>query len=75
MTAKPASPIDSRLEALEVKATYTEDALDQLNDVVVRQQRQIDLLLQQVALLRQQQASVAEPAGSTSLRDELPPHY
>jgi len=75
MTTDSARQTEARLDALEVKTTFTEDALDQLNDVVVRQQRQIDLLLHEVALLRQQ-ASVADPVGfSSSLRDELPPHY
>jgi SlyX protein len=75
MTPDSARDTDARLEALEVKSAFSEDALDQLNDVVVRQQRQIDLLQQQVALLRLQQASAPEGAGSTSLRDEVPPHY
>ena len=66
--------LSSRLMELEIKASYTEDQLDQLNQTVYRQQRQIDWLLREVAGLRTQL-----PEGTTpmlrSLRDELPPHY
>lgn len=65
---------DQRLEALEVKAAFAEDLLDQLNDIVVRQQAIIDRLVEEVARLKAQGAA-AEPAPFRSLRDELPPHY
>ena len=63
-----------RLEALEIKASYTEDLVDQLNMVIYRQQQQIDSLIGQVAVLRQQGAD-AGAGGPRNLRDELPPHY
>ncbi|GAD24246.1 SlyX family protein [Acidovorax sp. MR-S7] len=63
-----------RIEALEIKASFTEDLLDQLNLTIYRQQQQIDQLAREVAQLRQQ---VPEGGGATvrNLRDELPPHY
>ena len=66
--------IEQRLTELEIKASFSEDLLDQLNEVIVRQQAQIDLLLREVAQLRQE-APADEPAAPRSLRDELPPHY
>jgi len=65
---------EHRLTELEIKASYTEDLLDRLNDVIVRQQTQIDLLLRELAALRQEGAA-AEGGPPRSLRDELPPHY
>jgi len=64
---------DQRLIDLETKLSFQEDAIDQLNVVVYRQQQQIDWLLQQVHRLGQQ----SEPQGASvrNLRDELPPHY
>ena len=62
-----------RLEALEVKAAFTEDLLDQLNLTIYRQQQQIDGLLRAVTELRQQRPKGG--TGARSLRDELPPHY
>jgi len=65
---------DQRLTELEIKVSYQEDLLDQLNQVVVRQQQEIDLLLREVRQLRQQ---VPEGTGQTFSRasEELPPHY
>lgn len=63
-----------RLEELEIKASYAEDLMEQLNNTVFRQQQQIDWLLREVTGLRRQ-----VPEGTTpmlrSLRDDLPPHY
>lgn len=66
--------IDRRLMDLEVKAAYTEDLIESLNQVVIRQQQQIDRLLKELAQLREAQP---DPAATPfrSLRDELPPHY
>ena len=63
-----------RLEALEIKASFTEDLLDQLNMTIYRQQELIDRLTHEVIALRQQ---VPEGGGVAprNLRDELPPHY
>lgn len=65
---------DARLTELEIKASYSEDLLDRLNDVVVRQQAQIDALQRALASLQQQALEEPQPAFR-SLRDELPPHY
>jgi SlyX protein len=65
--------LEHRLNELEIKASFTEDLLDQLNETIVRQQKLIEQLAREVADLRQQ-----VPEGSApfrSLREELPPHY
>ena len=69
-----AERIEARLTELEIKASFSEDTLDRLNEVVVRQQAQIDALLRQLAVLREQWPAEA-PGTPRSLRDELPPHY
>lgn len=65
---------EQRLVDLEIKASYTEDTLDRLNDVLVRQQQQIDLLLRELATLKQYGDGGDVPAVR-NLRDELPPHF
>ena len=67
--------LEQRIINLEIKASFTEDAVDQLNAVIVRQQRQIDALLAELAGLRQQLPEDGTPQPCRSLRDELPPHY
>ncbi|WP_313070132.1 SlyX family protein [Melaminivora sp.] len=63
----------ARLEALEIKAAWAEDLLDQLNLALFRQQQCIDQLQAELADLRRQVPEGA--AAPRSLRDELPPHY
>jgi SlyX protein len=65
---------ENRMIELEIKASYTEDTLDRLNAVVVRQQKQIDSLLRELAELKRQGPG-SDSVAPLSLRDELPPHY
>jgi SlyX protein len=68
------SNTEQRLTELEIKASFAEDQLDQLDKVIVRQQQQIDMLLREIAHLRQQapEGGVGTPRN---LREELPPHF
>jgi len=66
--------IDERLIALEIKSSFAEDLLEQLNQQVYEQQRQIEALMIQVSQLRQQ-IPEGSATGERNLRDELPPHY
>ena len=66
--------MEQRLTALEIKATFTEDLLEQLDHVVVRQQQQIDALLREVTELRQPSTD-GGMGPARSLRDDLPPHF
>ena len=68
------SAVLGRLESLEIKASFTEDLLDQLNLTIYRQQELIDRLTHEVIQLRQQ-APEGGSHGTRNLRDELPPHY
>lgn len=65
---------DHRLTELEIKASFNEDLLDQLNQVVIRQQQQIDALTREVAQLRQQIPDAGSGPFSRA-GDDLPPHY
>jgi len=66
--------IDKRLTDLEVKASFSEDLVDHLNDLVARQQEQIDLLIREVGKLKDR----APDTGGGATRDpreDVPPHY
>ncbi|MCY1165719.1 SlyX [compost metagenome] len=65
---------EQRLTDLEIKATFTEDLLEQLDKVIIRQQQQIDLLIREIAELRQP-AIDGGLGPARSLRDDLPPHF
>ena len=65
---------DQRLTNLEIKTTFTEDQVEQLDEIIARQQQQIDLLLRAVTELRQPVPTGSVLAGR-SLRDDMPPHF
>ena len=62
-----------RIEALEMRATYQEEAIETLNQVVTTQWKQIDTLMRQIAELgeRLREAEAGRPAPAS----EPPPHY
>lgn len=69
-----ANDTEQRLADLEIKASFTEDLLDQLDQVIVRQQQQIDSLIREIAHLRQPSTD-GGLAPARNLRDDMPPHY
>ncbi|MDD3018482.1 MAG: SlyX family protein [Comamonas sp.] len=74
MSSDRLETLQARVEALEVKASYSEDLLETLNLTIYRQQQSIDALLQELRQLRQQLPEAGQQ-GPRNLRDELPPHY
>jgi SlyX protein len=66
--------LEERVTRLEEKSAFADDLTERLNEVIVRQQNQIDLLVRELSRLKQQAADSDAP-GFRSLRDELPPHY
>ncbi|MEQ1802744.1 MAG: SlyX family protein [Gammaproteobacteria bacterium] len=65
-----------RLEALEIKCAHLEQAVQELSDVVYRQQQQLDRVLarnQDLALQIEALEAAADAPGSP--RAEIPPHY
>jgi SlyX protein len=65
-----------RLDALEFKLAHLERSLNEINEVVIRQQRELDQLrarLQQTAL--QLESLEAQPDGTSPTAHEKPPHY
>lgn len=65
---------ESRITELETKLAFAEDLLDTLNQTVIRQQRQIDGLQEQLRLLHQQMRDI-QPDEPSTPREEIPPHY
>lgn len=66
----------NRLELIEIKLAHLEQAVAALNDVIVRQQRDIDRLSANERLLAQQlKAMEANSSGASAGGFETPPHY
>ena len=66
---------DNRITELETKIAYQEHTIQELNDVVYRQQLQIDKVEVMCRHLMDRIQSMAETSGGVSDANERPPHY
>ena len=74
MSEMSVQALQERMMELEIKSSYAEDLLEQLNMTIYRQQQQIDMLINEVSELKRQ-APEGGQGAPRNLRDELPPHY
>lgn len=66
---------EDRLVDIETRLAFQEDTLQQLNDVVYRQQGQIDRLTARAEALRAQLGEIAAKLPDEEGGEEKPPHY
>lgn len=71
--------VDERMAELESRLAFQDDTVHSLNEIVARQQREIEQLQLQLskmaALLRSIRDEMGSAGGGGSLLDERPPHY
>lgn len=67
--------MDERLIEIETKVAYQEHTISELNDVIYRQQQQIDQLERICRALTDRMQDMAETATSDKGGHERPPHY
>jgi SlyX protein len=66
--------IAQRVDELELKISFLEDALEKLDQVVIKQQGQIDALIREIVTIKQSSTD-GGLAAPRNLRDDLPPHF
>jgi len=66
---------DERLEKLEAKLAYLEQANEELSDVLFAQQKALDELAARVSRLAGRIDSMEETGPGYTAADEKPPHY
>ncbi|MGR8942503.1 MAG: SlyX family protein [Gammaproteobacteria bacterium] len=67
---------EERIIELEIKVAYQEDLLQSLNQVVSRQQQQIDQLEAICRLLNERMQNLPAETGTAAAPvHEIPPHY
>jgi SlyX protein len=62
--------MESQIIDLQIKLTHQEDLLDQLNQIVTKQQFTIDNLVKEVRELK-----LTSISGQGEISNEKPPHY
>ncbi len=65
----------ARIDALEIKLAHLERALSEISDVVIRQQKELDLAVARQQRLRDQLAMLESEGGASATAEEKPPHY
>lgn len=64
-----------RLDALEVRVAYQDRIIEELNEALTAQWRQVDLLTRQIAKLKEAVAEAQSRAERTGAPEPPPPHY
>lgn len=65
--------LEDRINELEMKFSYQDQVINDLNSVVTEQQQTIESLLQIVKSLTENNSENGD--HNTSLKNDLPPHY
>ncbi len=64
------------MQHLEEQIAHLTRSVDEMSDVIARQQNELDLLTRRVAMLMAREASrESEGGGGVIFADERPPHY
>lgn len=66
---------ENRFIDIETRIAYQEDTIQQLNDVVAKQQKQIDKLEELSKLLTDRYQSLQSATVNIDSANEKPPHY
>lgn len=75
--SSPSAAMEQRVVELESRLAFQDDLLERLNEVIARQDRELERLAQRLRALEARLAEVAEAAASAgpSAGHEVPPHY
>ena len=68
------NPVDARIEALEVRIAYQDQVIEDLNQTVIAQWKQIESLRRQFAEVLDRVQDVEDNAGSPAAPEPPPPH-
>lgn len=67
--------LEARITELETRYTLQQDTLEQLSDVVWRQQQTIETLMKRIEALEARLRTVTESMEESAIDDGPPPHY
>lgn len=67
--------MQERLAELEVRLTFQDKTIQELNEVVTRQQRQLDRMTRELETLKAQLQVLAPSLVASQSEETPPPHY
>lgn len=67
--------LEARITELETRYTLQQDTLEQLSDVVWRQQQTIETLMKRIEALEARLRTITESMEESAIDDGPPPHY
>ena len=67
--------MEKRLAELEIRVAFQDQTIQQLNEVVTRQQNQIDRMLKELETLKIHLAVLAPSLVISKSEEKPPPHY
>lgn len=67
---------DTRITELEEQVAHLNKTVDDLSDIVARQEKELEGVLRRLGMLMQAEAArQADGEGSVALADQRPPHW
>ena len=66
---------DIRLEQIEIKLAYQDQAMQDLSDLVYRQEKALEHLEARLGVVTERIGELLETLPEASTDDEIPPHY
>ena len=67
--------METRIENLEIKVSYHDDTVQQLSDIVARQDREIEVLKLEIKVLKEKFSEIRVSAVKPQEEETPPPHY
>jgi SlyX protein len=67
--------LNARLDALEMRAAFQDETIEDLNKAIIAQWKQIDALTRQLAQVEDRVAIGEQRADLAGLPEPPPPHY
>lgn len=69
------NPLTDRIDALEMRVAFQDQTIEDLNEAIGAQWKQLDHLARQLAKLTEELAEAEANAGRPTAPEPPPPHY
>lgn len=67
--------MEEAIEKIEIKLSYAEEMVAQLNEIIIKQQKEMGIMNNHITKLEKKVAQLMEESESADLPNRRPPHY